>query len=87
MKLKIRGKVWEFVRVPMKETDGLCDAPTVPGKKIKVDSRLHGERELEVIIHEVLHAAHWDLSEEAVDEAARDLARALWRIGYKHEAR
>lgn len=85
MKLKVRGKVWSFERARLKDADGLCDSPDTPGKRIRVDSRLHGERELEVIIHEIMHAAHWDLAEEAVDEASRDIARALWRLGYRHE--
>ena len=85
MKLKMRGKVWEFVRKRLDMIDGQCDGPSVAGKRIHVDSALTGERELDVIVHELTHAAHWDLAEEAVDEFATDLARALWRLGYRKQ--
>jgi hypothetical protein len=35
------------------------------------------------VIHELLHAAHWDLDELAVEETAEDLARVLWKLGYR----
>jgi len=44
---------------------------------------LTGERELEVLIHEMLHACHWDLDEEAITETSEDLARVLFRLGYR----
>lgn len=84
MKLKMRGKVWGFHRRRLRgKYDGLCDPPDKPGKSITVDVRLRGEEELEVIVHELTHAAHWDMTEEAVESFARDVARVLWRMGYK----
>jgi len=44
---------------------------------------LVGERRLEVLIHEMLHACYWDLDEEAIDITARDIARVLFRLGYR----
>ena len=63
--------------------DGLCDNPETIGKKIRVRKSLTGERLLEVILHELEHAADWDKDEEAVEEIARERARILTRLGYK----
>jgi len=40
---------------------------------------------LEVLIHEALHAANWDLDEAAVQETAEDIAKILWKLGYRRE--
>ena len=86
MKLKMRGKVWEFVR----QRAGLgvgnfgnCEAPNLPGKKIVVDHTIKGVHELEVIIHELLHASDWDKAEEAITETADDMAKCLHKLGYR----
>jgi hypothetical protein len=84
MKITLMGKVWNFVRAPLpKNIDGLCDPPDKAGKKIKVRRSLRGERELEVIIHELRHAADWHRDEAAVTQEAKEIARVLWRLGYR----
>lgn len=84
VRFRIRGRVWGFVRRKLPSgTFGLCDPPAKPGKRISIDNRLRGRLEMDTTIHELLHAACWDLSEEAVDETATDISRALWRIGYR----
>lgn len=65
---------------------GECDPPDMRGKQIRVRKTLRGERLLEVLLHEMLHAAYWDMDETAIDITARDIARALWRAGYRREA-
>lgn len=40
---------------------------------------------LETIIHETLHACNWHASEELVETTARDIARFLWRLGYRRK--
>ena len=85
MYVTVRGKRWrlKFGRLkPTADYHGICDAPSTPAKTITVNSRLRGEKRLEVLIHELLHAGHWDWDEEAVEEFARDLARVLVRLGY-----
>jgi len=37
------------------------------------------------IIHEILHAALWDLDEEAVHDTANAISAALWRLGYRRD--
>lgn len=40
---------------------------------------------LEILIHEILHAANWDLDEHAIQETAEDLANILWKLGYRRD--
>ena len=84
MRIKIRGKVWEVVYPTNMANRGLCDAPETKGKKIRILAALRGEERLEVLIHEMLHAAAWHhLDETFVTDCAADVARALWKIGYR----
>lgn len=80
----LRGKRYrvELVR-KLGPNDGECDKPTKPGKAIRIVSSLKGERGMEVVIHEALHACAWDWDEEAVTETAHDITRLLWRLGYR----
>jgi hypothetical protein len=43
----------------------------------------NGRLELDTLIHEVTHASFPDAAEEHVHEAASDLARILWDLGYR----
>ena len=47
--------------------------------------RLKGQDRLSVIIHELLHSCYWDMDEEAIHHPAEDIARVLWRLGYRAE--
>ena len=84
MKINIRGKSWDlrFVRTP-NDVDGLCDPPDTPAKKIRISHRLKGEEQLDVTLHELLHSAMWDTDEVAINDTARDIARVLWKLGYR----
>ena len=85
MKITLLGKRWELRFVPLVKNAGDCDAPDTPNKEIRVDSRPEGERQLEVLIHECRHAADWTRDEEYIAAEARDLARVLWRLGYRRK--
>ena len=85
MRIKILGKIWRFRFAPNMAIRGDCEPPTKVGKQIRVSSSLKGEERLEVIIHEMIHAAGWHLDEEYVHDFARDVARALWRLGYRQQ--
>lgn len=53
-------------------------------RKILIHSGLKRNRQrLECECHEFLHAAFPAISESAVTEAASDLARILWSLGYR----
>lgn len=65
------------VHVNNVEVDGSCDPPDRKPRFILISDGLSPERELDVFIHEMLHAALWDLDETAVAETATDMARAI----------
>jgi hypothetical protein len=54
-------------------------------RKILVDSRLKNRAKLETVVHEILHVCYPTVSEEHITLSARDLARALWALGYREK--
>ena len=71
----MRGKVWNIARFKEGDAAGMVEAPSTVQKRI--DIPVHGgtRKDLDVIVHESLHACLWDLDEEAVYETAFDIAR------------
>ena len=78
------------------EIHGLCCHPESDGteKSITISPKLKGRKRLDVIIHESLHAEFPTLrkrlfskkgadEEEWVDAAASNIAKLLWRMGYR----
>ena len=51
--------------------------------KIEVDIRLRGRAKFETLLHEALHLALPDLTEEQVLKAARFQALVTWAEGYR----
>lgn len=86
MRIKLFGRYYQLLRPRLNaELDGKCDSPVTPGKVIKVKRSLRGQRELEVLIHEMLHACDFHKDEEWVTTAACDIMRVLWRLGYRKD--
>lgn len=91
MRFILNGKRWNFTRksdlgrAPNGDKYwGRCDPPDARNKSVQVLASLKGEDELDTIIHEVIHAAAWPvLDEDFVNDTASDLARLLWRLGYR----
>lgn len=89
----IRGSRWRLVRTRrgMEPSEkypkglwGYCKTNGKGGGTIAVrpsEDFKNRQAELDTLIHEMMHAAHWDLAEEAVHETARDLAAALVKAG------
>ena len=65
--------------------DGDCDSPDTKNKQIRVSKKLSPKRELEVLIHEAIHAELFLLDEDTVSRSAEDLAALLWRLGYRRK--
>ena len=72
----IRGTKYLIKESRIKDL-GQCDSPSKPKPTIRINRKLKGFKRLEVLIHEILHACHWDLDEEAIDETAQVLATIL----------
>ena len=87
MLINILGKRWKIVWKSSKEIGankyGECDPPSKKGKEIRIYKGLKGEQRLEVLIHEMLHAADWSKDESWVNDTSKDIARVLTRLGYK----
>jgi hypothetical protein len=84
----IRGKRYKIELVAPSKIQydlGVCQDPRQKGKSIKINNTLTGLEELDTWIHEFLHASFFDLSEEPVLEISTDLARLLWRLGYRKQ--
>lgn len=81
--VSIRGKKWRWKTAKdlPEDVDGV--ASPEPHNTIRIRDGLKGQYLLEVCIHEALHAACWDLSEEAVTESAKDIAGILWKLGWR----
>lgn len=89
MRIKIMGRMWDLLfqrtdEMRSRKLLGLCDPPETKGRKIWVSPSLKGEERLEVIIHELTHAAGWHIDEPFVEQFGIDLARTLWRLGYRN---
>lgn len=52
-------------------------------RTIAIDKRLRGQRELEVIIHEVIHIQNPKWSEIMVEGKAKELADILWQMNFR----
>ena len=50
---------------------------------VEVDPRLGAKRQLEVLIHEVTHLAHPEMTEAEVDRTGKMIARVLWAENYR----
>ena len=91
MHIDILGKRYHVVAVDSLRSqegellDGECDAPSKPGKQIRLSRSLTDQELLETACHEYLHAAAWWLTEDFVTAAAHDLAAFLRRLGYRVE--
>ncbi len=84
MRVKVGNKYWNLLFTELdEETGGECDSPDTNGKQIRIATDLKKQDELEVIIHELLHAADWSKDEEWVEVIADDIARVLWKLGWR----
>ncbi len=84
MKVRILNHFWNLRFAPNMANRGDCDTPATANKEIRISSSLKGEERLEVVLHELVHAAGWHIDEEFVEQFARDAARVLWRLGYRN---
>ncbi len=96
MRARIFHKIWHIIFVApsllrgkkqcksvVEGTRGDCDDPTTKNKTIRIANNLPPIEQLEVVIHEALHASDWFKDEEWIEEVAVDIARLLWRLGWR----
>ena len=83
MRVRILGRFWELRFASGLSNRGDCDPPDKRGKEIRVSADLQGEERLEILLHELVHAAGWHIDESFAEQFARDVARILWRLGHR----
>jgi hypothetical protein len=83
MRVKLRQTRWTLERMDLgPKLRGNIDHPDRARRYIRISTRLtRGEEILEVLLHEFLHGCFWDMDEEAITQAAKDMARALYKCG------
>ena len=84
MRIIIRKQTWSIVSQVQDGESGFCDHEGERGQSMTIGIKdgLSELEELDTTIHEALHAAYPDLSEEAIDETATDLAKLLLARGF-----
>lgn len=87
LRITLLGKRWNliFKALGRQRCWGFCQDPKTPRKEIHIDSRLKGQHQLEILLHEMMHACDWRADEEIITQQARDMARVLWKLGYRKE--
>ena len=86
LRVCLAGKCWRFVYPALIPDHGQCDSPHKTGKAIRIRGGMNDKETLDVIAHELLHAASWHaLDEGFVAEYATELARVLTEMGYTRE--
>lgn len=85
MRVTLNGKRWLLFYAPLDGDDGQCDAPNKRNKRITVDPRVkfNDRQHMEIVLHEMLHAADWAMDEEYVDAYATEAARVLYKLGFR----
>lgn len=85
MRVSILGKHWNLKITSKLSRDcrGECEPPDSARKEIRIRSSLQGEELMEVVAHEVLHAADWHKDEAWVAQVAADLAKILTKLGFR----
>jgi len=86
MRIKVGNKYWNLIFTELDEdVGGECDSPDTHGKEIRISTDLKNQEELEVLLHELLHAADWSKDEEWVEEIAYNIAHILWGLGWRKQ--
>jgi hypothetical protein len=83
MHVLLCGKKWRLRFAPLRNVRGDCDPPHASRKEIRIASGQSQIDELDTCLHEFLHAIDWQRDEAHVAEAATDIARILYRLGWR----
>lgn len=70
-------------RVDTDEIEGVCVVAHEPLTIYIVGGLSNNQRTLDVMIHEALHACFPYMKEDRVTQAGTDIARFLWRSGWR----
>lgn len=80
MQLTFRNRVFDIKYIDTGELNGSCCDES---ELIELNKRLRGLTKLDAEIHESLHACLPMLEEKIVNPIATDIAKFLWKLGYR----
>lgn len=85
-KFTFHGVDYRYIRSRTKDY-GYCKKTTETETEgvIGISSKIKGKKELEINIHEFLHACGWFADEEWILQSGKDIAQALWELGYRKD--
>ena len=87
MRVKLGGNEFTVKEVPQLKDHGSCEVTVTRTGKVRRVIRLASwntpRAMLGTAIHEAIHASRPDLSETEVRALEADIARLLWRMGYR----
>lgn len=87
MRVKLGGHPFTIRLVPNMKDHGSCEVSTSKSGRVRRIIRLASWNRprsmLGTAIHEAIHASRPDLSESEVRALEADIARLLWRMGYR----
>ena len=79
------GKRWWFDELPKGQASGMCESPEATHRIMDIPLEGKTLNDCATVIHESLHACYWWMDEEFIDQAADDIARLLWRLGWRKQ--
>ena len=60
---------------------GSCDNPRQPDPEIWIRKNMADVKKVEILLHEMIHAAWFSIDEDDVDRVAKDMVKALVALG------
>ena len=81
-------KRWKIVWLPpghgmLEGGRGLCESPDLKGKRIFLAMNQEPHMLFDTLVHEMAHAAGWNLAEQWVHQFAEDVTSNMQRLGYE----
>lgn len=86
MRVTILGRRWNLKFVPRlrrRGHAGITTSPNLPNPTMTIESGHRPIVELETLLHEMQHAGDWTKDEDFVREFSKDVAKILWRLGWR----
>lgn len=80
MQATFRNRVFDVKYMDTGELDGSCGDEN---ELIEINNRVRGLARLITEIHETLHACLPMLEEKIIEPSATDIAKFLWKLGYR----
>lgn len=84
MRVRLGGKYWTLrFASNMRDFGDMIDPGKAAGRLIRVATWPCEKDRMDTTIHEAIHAIRPELDEDAVASTATDIARLLWKLGYR----